>query len=215
MSEEIRTLSEVEVGRNMVCIFGPPDSGKSTLAKWLFQRDDFRSHLVFDPLYGWDSERYNLIRPPEGARYRRYEHGNEELNAAVDRFVLDQPPRQRPAYLVIDEAGRLLPSQQPPGESMSDLLHFNAHLNVGVFYISQRPAELNTDAESKSLYYFILGYSGRTDRRALRDLHGDAPDLLDHAKDSYGEYAGVVIGPNRRIAAFPPVPDASTAPKQL
>lgn len=217
MPESIRPLREVEVGRAMCCIYGPPDSGKSNLAKWFFRRDDFRSHLVYDPLYGWDSDTYNLVRPPaRESRYRRYEEeGNDELNLAVERFILDREPENRPAYFVIDEAGRLLPNQKDPGSAMSDLIHFNSHFGVGVWYIAQRPSELNTDAESKSLYYFVMGYRGRSDRRALRDIHSALPDLLDRAKDELGDYAGVAVGPNRRIAPFLPVENVSAGGKSL
>lgn len=217
MSDGIRLLDRIDVGRSMCCVFGPPDSGKSNLAKYIFSRKDFRSHLVYDPLYGWDEEEYNLVRPPESApEYRRYEEsGNDHLNAAAERFILDHPEEDRPNYLVVDEAGRLLPNQKNPGSAMSDLIHFNAHYNVGVFYIAQRPSELNTDAESKSLYTFVMGYRGRSDRRTLKEIHSELPAVLEKAKDELGPYAGAVVGPNRRIAPFEPAPNLSREPKRI
>lgn len=202
-------LTSIRTEGKMVCVFGPPDSGKSNLAKYVFSRKEYRRHMIYDPLYGWDPEKYNLIRPPSRAsRYRRYEAaGNDELNKAVDNYILDSPPGGRPKYFAIDEAARLLPNGKDPGGAMLDLLDFNAHYNVSVWFLAQRPAQLNTDAENKSAYYFVLGFQGKNDRDALKSIHADLPARLEAAKREFGAFAGVVVGPNNSIAPFRPVPE--------
>lgn len=198
----------INLRRDMVCIIGPPDSGKSNLAKFLLSQPQYRRHLVYDPLHGFDSKEYNVIRPPtEDYKWRRYEEGNPELNRAVDRFILDAPPEKRPAYFVIDEAARLLPLHQEEGPAMGNLNDFNAHIDLGdnqgmsVWLLCQRFAQLNADFENKATHYFVMGFGGKNDKDALNKVHDDLVDMLHQTK----EYGFVYVGPNGMIRKFDPV----------
>ncbi len=198
----------ISLNRDFVVIVGPPDSGKSNLAKWLLSQPEYARHLVYDPLYGFDSQDYNVVRPPtQDYKYRRYEEGNEELNIAVDKFILDTQPSMRPAYFVIDEAARLLPNGKPEGPAMGNLNDFNAHIDLGngqglsVWLLCQRLAQLNTDMENKTNHFFFMGYSGKNDKRAIEDIDPKIIELLQ----TTSKYGFVYAGPNGVRQKFEPV----------
>jgi hypothetical protein len=164
--------------------------------KHMLTLEPYRRHLVYDPLFGFDPDVHNVVRPPSrDTKYRRYEDGNPELNRAVDRFVLIDP-ESRPSFFVIDEAGRLLPNQKPEGEAVGELNDFNAHYGISVWLIGQRIAQMNSDFMNKATHHFILGYKGRNDKQALRDLHEEAPAYVDRSE----RFAPTYIGPDGTIA---------------
>jgi len=175
----------IDLANKITVVTGPPDSGKSTFVKWLLGRPEYASHLIYDPMFGYPTDSHNAIRPPtQQTKYRRYEHGNPELNEAVDRFVLVDEDK-RPDYFAIDESGRLLPNQQPEGSAMGELNDFNAHYGIGVIVIGQRLAQINSDFENKATRYFCMGVSGKNDRRTLESVHEDFPEYVE-ASEQYG-----------------------------
>jgi hypothetical protein len=201
-------MDQIEMVDNIVTFTGPPDSGKSNLVKYLLRQDPYANHMVYDPLFGFDEERLNVIRPPDtSTKWRRYEEGNPALNQAVDEFVLRKDEAKRPEYFVIDESGRLLPMGKPEGSAMGELNDFNAHYGIGVWLIGQRLAQLKTDFENKATHHFVMGYKGKNDRQALKDLHRDLPEAIDRAKQKWGEFAVAYTGPNNTLMTFPPVPE--------
>jgi hypothetical protein len=192
----------ISLSNEITVIIGPPDSGKSNLAKWLLRQRQYRSHLVYDPLFGFDPEKTHVIRPPtRETKFRRYEHGNPELNQAVDEYVLGPPKDKRPDYFVVDEAGRLLPNNQPEGSAMGELNDFNAHYGIGVWLIGQRLAQINSDFENKATNYFVMGYQGKNDRDALRNVHKDLPETLDTTQ----KHGFCYVGSNNTLHKFGPV----------
>jgi len=199
----------IKLRRNIVTFTGPPDSGKSNLVKWLLRQNQYRRHLVYDPLWGFNPEEVNVIRPPDkSTKYRRYEAGNPELNNAVDNLVLVEQEK-RPHYFIVDEAGRLLPNRKDEGSAMGELNDFNAHYDISLWIVGQRMAQLNTDLKNKATHHFVMGYKGANDRDALRDLHADLPDALDKAK-SVDPYAFAYTGPNNTLRVFRSVPEVGT-----
>lgn len=181
----------VDLHNQITIVVGPPDSGKSNFIKYLLSLPEYQRHLVYDPLFGFDPDVHNVVRPPDkSTKYRRYDEGNPELNKAVDKFVLTDR-ESRPHYFAIDECGRLLPNGQYEGSAMGDLNDFNAHHDIGVILIGQRLAQINSDFENKATRYFILGYSGKNDRRALRDVHGGVPDYVDASEQFAPTYVRV------------------------
>lgn len=189
--------------RNKIVVFtGPPDSGKSNLVKWLLTQPEYRSHLVYDPLFGFDPDLFNVIRPPDrSTKWRRYEDGNPELNEAVDRFVIGAGSEHRPSFFVVDEAGRLLPNNKPVGAAMGELNDFNAHYGISLWVVGQRLAQINTDLENKATHYFVMGYQGKNDRRALANVHTGLPDALDNIKH-HDPYGFAYVGPNNTLSTF-------------
>lgn len=174
---------KIDLANKITIVVGPPDSGKSTLLKYLLTRPEYQRHLVYDPLFGFDPEKHNVIRPPnKKTKWRRYEKGNPELNKAVDKFVLVDDDKQ-PDYLVVDECGRLLPNHKEEGSAMGELNDFNAHYGMGVILLGQRLAQLNTDFENKATRYFVMGFAGKNDRSQLEDVHVDLPEYVEKNDD--------------------------------
>jgi energy-coupling factor transporter ATP-binding protein EcfA2 len=197
----------ISLENKIVTFTGPPDSGKSNLVKYMLTLSPYKSHLVYDPLFGFDSDMHNVVRPPDSStRWRRYEDGNPKLNEAVDEFIFNQEPSKRPKYFILDEAGRLLPEGKPEGPAMGELNDFNAHYGISVWLIGQRFAQINTDFENKATHHFVMGYKGKNDKRALTDIHEDLPEMLDETS----EYGFVHVGPNGTIEKFKSVPEIGT-----
>lgn len=203
MEEITHTVTDdIKLARNIVTFTGPPDSGKSNLVKAMLRMDPYQRHLVYDPLFGFDPETHNVIRPPnKRTHWRRYEHGNPQLNEAVDTFVLGPPPDKRPQYFIVDEAGRLLPNGKDEGSAMGELNDFNAHYDMSIWVIGQRFAQINSDFENKATHHFVMGYKGKNDRRALRDIHEDLPEALDRVKQ-VDPFGFVYTGPNNTLRVF-------------
>lgn len=203
-------ITDIKLANNIVTFTGPPDSGKSNLVKWLLRQEPYRSHLVYDPLFGFNPEQVNVIRPPDqSTKYRRYEQGNPELNKAVDQFVLTKDDKPRPSFFVIDESGRLLPVGKPEGSAMGELNDFNAHYGIGVWVIGQRHAQINTDFENKATHHFVMGYKGKNDRQNLKDLHQDLPQALDSIK-AQDPFGFAYTGPNNDLRTFRSVPEVGS-----
>jgi len=188
--------------KNEIATFtGPPDSGKSNLVKYLLRLPEYRRHLVYDSLFGYDPDELNVIRPPSReTKWRRYKEGNPELNQAVDRFVLTER-ENRPHYFIVDEAGRLLPNQKPEGEAMGELNDFNAHYGISVWVIGQRFAQINSDFTNKATHHFVMDYKGRNDKRALRDINEDLPEAIEETS----RYGFVYSGKGGDLIKFGPV----------
>lgn len=166
----------------IVCVFGPPGSGKTNFVKYVFSKKPYKRHWIYDPMQEYDSDTHNVVRPNN----RRYDPGNDELNETVDFLVHNQHPDLRPRYFVIDEANRLVPNKKEPGSAVADLIDFNRHIHpgIGVWAVSRRPAQVNTDLENLANHYFIFGSRGKNDENAYRDIATDLPDYLE-AKDEY------------------------------
>lgn len=204
MSEEAKGIHDtgVSLDGKIICIIGPPDSGKSTLVKWLLRQPEYKNTLMFDPLFGFDESQVNVVRPPKDRpKYRRYEHGNKELNKAVDKFVIGKPREERPDYFGIDETGRMLPNQKDEGYAVGELNDYNAHYAVGVWLIAQRLAQINSDFENKATGYFVTGYEGKNDKRALADVHEKLPEALDYIK-THDQYGFCYAGSNGKLETF-------------
>jgi energy-coupling factor transporter ATP-binding protein EcfA2 len=195
-------MVQIKLADEIVTITGPPDSGKSNLVKYLLTLPQYQSHLVYDPLFGFDPDIHNVIRPPDrSTKYRRYEEGNPELNKAVDEFILTRKDKWRPSYFIIDEAGRLLPNQKDEGSAMGELNDFNAHYGISVWLIGQRLAQLNSDFENKATHHFVMGYKGKNDKQALSDIHENLPEYVQKTS----RYGFTYVGKNGEIANIKPV----------
>lgn len=192
----------INLDRQITLFIGPPDSGKSNLVKYMLSLPQYRSHLVADPLFGFDENMFNVVRPPDkSTKWRRYEYGNRWLNDVADRFVLGVESERRPRYFVVEESGRLLKNMKDEGEAMGELNDFNAHYDVGIWLLGQRLAQINTDFENKATNYFVMGYQGKNDKRTLADIHTALPEALD----SLPRYGFAYVGSNNLLKTFRPV----------
>lgn len=176
-------MTDLELAEQIVTVLGPPDSGKTNFVKKIFSLAPYRRHWIYDPLREYDGGSYNVIRPSN----RRYDGGNEELNAVIDDAIMAAPETLRPRYFVVDEANRTIPNKKEPGEAVQDMIDFNTHFapGIGFWAVARRPAQLNTDLMELYDEMFVFGLRGRNDRRTYRDMVGEElVELLDQ-KEKY------------------------------
>lgn len=175
--------ANLELAEQIVTVLGPPDSGKTNFVKNVFSLEPYRRHWIYDPLREYDGREYNVVRPSN----RRYDGGNEELNATIDDAIMAAPESLRPRYFVIDEANRTVPNKKEPGEAVQDMIDFNTHFapGIGLWAVARRPAQLNTDLMELYDEMFVFGLRGRNDRRTYKDMVGEElVELLDE-KEKY------------------------------
>lgn len=152
------------------CIFGLPDSGKSTLANFILSKYG-NSAFIFDTLGEYADSPYDNYCPSD-----RY--GIDELET-ITRAILKS---RRYSLFIIDEANRFCPSKPTPlPQAVADLNDWRAHYSMGVGYIARRPVQLNQDLTELAHYLFIFQLDGKNDIAYLNDLKvglGDAVSEL-------------------------------------
>lgn len=189
----------MELKGKIVCVFGPPGSGKTNFIKHIFGLPPYRRHWIYDPMREYNPETHNVIRPTN----RRYEKGNEELNEVVDLLIHQNGKGARPRYFVVDEANRLIPNHKDPGPAVADLIDFNRHIHPGIGFwaVSRRPAQINTDLENLANHYFVFGSRGKNDRNAYRNIASDLPEYLERKK----KYEFVHVSEGGECSIYKPV----------
>lgn len=182
------------------CIFGLPDSGKSTLANFILNQYGAGA-FIYDTLGEYADSPYDSYCPAD-----RYDPAELE---AVTRNIL---ACRRYSLFIIDEANRFCPSKPAPlPQAIADLNDWRAHYELGVGYIARRPVQLNQDLTELSHYLFIFNLKGKNDIQYLNDLSAGLGDaVFDLAAYHY-----VVMYPDRSYELYSPVPKDFTTSKKL
>ena len=148
------------------CIFGLPDSGKSTLANFILKIYGSRA-FVYDTLGEYEAEPYDSYIPKE-------RNDPAELEVVTRNIMASR----RYSLYIIEETNRFCPSKPVPLPSaIADLNDFRAHYELGVGYIARRPVQLNQDLTELAHYIFFFQLDGKNDSSYLNDLKiglGDA-----------------------------------------
>lgn len=182
------------------CIFGLPDSGKSTLASFILNSYG-QGAFVYDTLHEYKAEPYDSYSPND-----RYSTGELET---VIRAVLKAGRYQ---LLVIDEANRFCPSKPAPlPQAVADLNDWRAHYGLAVGFIARRPVQLNQDLTELSHYLFIFNLKGKNDIAYLNDLAAGLGDMVS----TLAPYHFVVVDSLRNYEVFSPVPAEFKTAKNL
>jgi len=182
------------------CIFGLPDSGKSTLANYILSSYG-ASAFVYDTLAEYASEPYDSYSPSD-----RYDPAELEI---VIRNILAS---RRYSLFIIDEANRFCPSKPTPlPQAVADLNDWRAHYELGVGYIARRPVQLNQDLTELSHYLFIFALKGKNDIQYLNDFSAGLGDAV------FGipAYHYMLVSPDRSYELYTPVPVDFLTDKKL
>ena len=181
------------------CIFGLPDSGKSTLANFILS--GYGSHaFIYDTLSEYADEPYDSYIPDD-----RYNATELEL---VTRNILAS---RRYSLFVIDEASFISSLKLLMVRLIADLNDWRAHYGLAVGFIARRPVQLNQDLTELSHYLFIFQLDGKNDVRYLNDLK----DGLGDAVTNLAPYHFVLYHKGADFEVYSPVSEMFTTDKKL
>jgi len=191
---------KLETANKQGCLFGLPDSGKSTLANWLLTRWGGKA-FVFDTLNEF----------PEKAFYRYVpvNRGDVSEFETVTRKVMATRQYQ---FYVVDEANRYLPPKPSPlPPAARDLNDYRAHYGLGTLFIARRPVQLNQDVTelSNNLILFIL--DGKNDVDYLNDMCKGLGDTVEHLKP----YHFIVYRKGQGFTMCQPIPSSFATDKKI
>jgi hypothetical protein len=182
------------------CIFGLPDSGKSTLANWLLSQ--YGTHaLVFDTLNEFPDTPFDRYVPANRGNVAEFEN--------VIRRVM--ATRQYDLFAV-DESNRYMPSKPAPlPAAAQDLNDWRAHYGLGTLYLCRRPVQLNQDVTELSNYLILFKLDGKND---IDYLNGYCRGLGD-ATERLKPYHFIVYVKGQGFTLHKPIPSGFATSKQI
>lgn len=182
------------------CIFGLPDSGKSTLANSILTPYGSNA-FIYDTLGEYSDEPYDSYIPND-----RNDAAELEL---VTRSIMAS---RRYSLFIIDETNRFCPSKPVPLPSaIADLNDFRAHYGLAVGYIARRPVQLNQDLTELAHYLFIFQLDGKNDVHYLNDLK----DGLGDAVTNLNPYHFILYHKGSDFEVYSPISKTFTTNKKL
>jgi len=181
----------LDLNSKSFCIFGLPDSGKSTLASYVLNSYGSAA-FIYDTLNEYAGEPYDSYSPDN-----RYDPAELE---AVTRNILSS---RRYSMFVIDEANRFCPSKPAPlPQAIADLNDWRAHYGIAVGYIARRPVQLNQDLTELCQYLFVFQLDGKNDTQYLNNLCNGLGDMVTNLP----AYHFVVYHKGSGFEMYNPVP---------
>lgn len=150
-----------------VCIFGLPDSGKSTLNNYILTRYG-PAAFVYDTLNEYGDDPYYSYSPKNRNDVR-------EMETVVRRAFNSLQYR----LIAIDETNRFCPPKPAPlPQAIADLNDWRAHFRLAVIYIARRPVQLNQDLTELAHYLICFHLDGKNDTAYLNDLKSGLGDTV-------------------------------------
>jgi len=182
------------------CIFGLPDSGKSTLANFILNQYG-NSAFVYDTLGEYAEQPYDSYRPSDRASIPELE--------VVTRKILKA---NRYSLFIIDETNRFCPPKPAPlPQAIADINDWRAHYGLSVGFIARRPVQLNQDLTELSHYLFIFQLDGKNDIAYLNDVKIGLGDTVSQLP----EFHYVVYHKGKGYEVYSPVPATFKTDKKL
>lgn len=189
---------ELDLENKGFCIFGLPDSGKSTLAHYILAPFGTQA-LVYDTLHEYPSVVFDTYCP-------------KDRNSPVELDMVIRIAMRRYKLIIIDECNRFCPSKPAPlPQAVADLNDWRAHYGATVGYIARRPVQLNQDLTELAHYLFIFALKGKNDINYLNDLASGLGDTVSELEP----YHFVVVDPARAYLIYPPVPREFKTDKKI
>lgn len=189
---------ELQLENKAFCIFGLPDSGKSTLAHFIIAQYAGQA-FVYDTLHEYPGINFDTYCPKD-----RY--------SAVELDMVIRIAMRRYKLIIIDECNRFCPSKPAPlPQAVADLNDWRAHYGASVGYIARRPVQLNQDLTELAHYLFIFCLKGRNDIQYLNDLTAGLGDSVSEL----APYHFIVVDPQRSYQTYSPVPREFKTDKKI
>ncbi|MBU0598698.1 MAG: ATP-binding protein [Proteobacteria bacterium] len=156
----------LDLKNKSACLFGLPDSGKSTLANFIVTKYG-RAAFVYDTLNEYPESPYDSYTPKD-------RNSVPELEGVVRAIMAGRRYR----LLLIDEANRFCPSKPNPlPQAIADLNDYRAHYEMSTIYIARRPVQLNQDLTELANYLILFHLDGKNDRQYLNDISAGLGDI--------------------------------------
>lgn len=182
---------QLDLKNKSFCIFGLPDSGKSTLANYILSKFD-NTAFVYDTLREYPSEPFDSYEP-------KGTYDTEELEKVV-RSVMSS---RHYLLFLLDEANRFCPSKPKPlPQAVADLNDFRAHYGLACGFIARLPVQLNQDLTELAHYLFIFRLPGSIATDYLNNMSRGLGDTVTELPD----YHFVTVYPDRHYEVYNPVP---------
>lgn len=182
------------------CLFGLPDSGKSTLACYILNQFGSAA-FVYDTLSEYPPEPFDSYAP-------KNQYDVEELESILRAAMRSR----RYKLIVIDECSRFCPSKPAPlPQAVADLNDWRAHYGIAAGYIARRPVQLNQDLTELSHYIISFALKGKNDIQYLNDLSAGLGDTVSQLE----LYSFVVVDPLRNYQVFKPIPASFKTDKKM
>ena len=182
------------------CIFGLPDSGKSTLANYIASQFGVKA-FIYDTMNEFPDKPYDSYVPRDRRSVIELENVTRKVMAS-----------RQYALFLIDETNRFCPSKPAPlPQAIADLNDFRAHYDLAVIYIARRPVQLNQDLTELAHFLFIFKLTGKNDTQYLNDLAAGLGDAVSQLK----LYHFMVVFPDRSFSIFNPVKASFKTDKKI
>lgn len=181
----------LELDGKSACIFGLPDSGKSTLTNYILSSYGSLA-IVYDPMNEYKDEPYD-----------RYVPHDRNSVTELENFIRAVMRSRRYKMVVIDETNRYCPSKPSPlPQAVADLNDFRAHYGLGTIYIARRPVQLNQDLTDLASYLVLLKLPGKHDIDYLNDVAGGLGDAVSQL----APYHFIIASGDRTYHRVAPIP---------
>ena len=182
---------QLNLDNKSLCIFGLPDSGKSTLANYILH------------IYGAQALMYDTLDEYPGNPFDSYVPRNRGSVAELENVTRRVLAARRYKLFIIDETNRFCPSKPKPlPQAIADLNDWRAHYGISIGYICRRPTQLHQDLTELAHYLFIFSLPGKNDQDYLNNLSRGLGDAVAQVP----KYHFMVVYPDRRYELFSPVP---------
>ena len=193
----------LQVKNKQGCIFGLPDSGKSTLTSWILSKFGAAA-IIYDTLNEYPDNPFDRYIPLNRGDVAEWEKVTRRIIAA-----------RRYQVYAVDEANRYMPSKNEKGGTLPaaarDLNDYRAHYDIGTLFLCRRPVQLNQDVTELSNYLIIFKLDGVNDRDYLNKLCVDLGDAVLNLKP----YHFIIYQKGQGFNQFKPVPAHFATDKKM
>ncbi len=195
----------LDLNNKSACLFGLPDSGKSTLAHYIATQYGEQC-FIYDTLNEYPDTPFDSYPP-------KHRDNSPAGIAELDRMLRRAMASRKYRLIIIDEANRYAPSKPAPlPDVLADLNDWRAHYELATIYIARRPVQLNQDLTDLAHYLIIFGMTGRL---TVDNLNNTATGLGD-AVEKLPPYHFIVAPPRRQdYQIMSPVPASFATHKVL
>jgi hypothetical protein len=196
----MQSNGEIDLDCKGACIFGLPDSGKSTLARSI-ARTYGAACFVYDTLHEYPPDTYDHYRPADRYSVPEYE-----------RVIRAAMVSGKYKLIIVDESNRFNPSKPKPlPQATADLNDWRSHYDLSTIHICRLPVQLNQDLTEQAHYLFIFRMPGKNSIAYLND----SAEGLGEAASHLLPYHFLIVHPDRIFQVSAPVPRDNATNKKI